>query len=655
MNENTATCIVALVDDDEDDYIIVRDLLLEIPNRPFELRWLPTYEAGLAEITAQSADVYLLDYRLGPQDGLTLLREGLAVGCQRPLILLTGRGDRDLDRVAMQAGAADYLAKDRISVLSLERALRHALDRAAALETLRDRERRYRQFFEEDLTGNYLATPDGRITDCNPAFQQMFGFASAAAAYGTHLATLYHNPAAFEQRLTALATTDRLEYIEWLGVNLTGELLYLVENMIAERDRAGQLVGLRGYIFNNTARKRLEQQLATLQKMEAMGRLAGGVAHDFNNLLTAIGTYTSLLRTHLPNPTDQLLNYITQLDRATERAGALTRQLLAFGRRQATKATVLHLNAIIAEMADMLQRLVGQHITIRQQLAPDCPPIIADQAQMEQVVMNLVVNARDAMPGGGEITISTQVVTLDAAQAAELVGLTPGEYCLLVVSDTGVGIAPEHQSRIFEPFFSTKGSDKGSGLGLAIVYSIVQQSRGQITFTSQPDSGTAFTIYLPAAAHPAAPADAVKPGAPPALIRTLRGQEVIAVAEDDDHLRGVLVETLRTYGYEVIPARTGPDLLQMVKLLTDSVQLLITDVVMPDMYGDLLAQTLRQQFPALRVLYISGHSAEHDPAQLVTDGGPGTGYLAKPFTPEGLVLKARELLNMGAGQMTGLP
>lgn len=632
---------VALIDDDEDDYIIVRDLLLEIPNRPFELRWLPTYEAGLAAIIAQRDAVYLLDYRLGQQDGLTLLREGLAAGCQRPLILLTGRGDRDLDRAAMQAGAADYLAKDRITAVSLERALRHALDRAAALEALRQREQRYRQFFEEDLTGNYLATAEADITDCNRAFLQMFGFPSAAAAHGSALAALYHTPAEFEQRLAALMATDRLEYIEWMGVNQAGELLYLVENIIAERDATGQLVGLRGYIFNNTARKRLEQQLATSQKMEAIGRLAGGVAHDFNNLLTAIGTYNNLLRTHLPTPTDRLLNYIAQIDRATERASALTRQLLAFSRRQAIAPVSLQLNTIITDMADMLRRLVGEPIAIVLQLDPAAPLVRADPAQIEQVVMNLVVNARDAMPIGGEIVITTRAVTLDTVETTALVGLTPGPYCVLTVADTGTGITPEHQPRIFEPFFSTKGADKGTGLGLAIIYGIVQQNHGHITFTSQPDAGTTFTIYLPADL-----AEDKRPSETRAVIRTLRGREVVAVAEDDDQVRGVLVETLREYGYEVIPARSGPDLLQMVSLMTDSLQVLITDIVMPDMYGDMLAQHLRAQFPGLRVLYISGYSAEHNPAQLIADGGPRTGYLAKPFSPGGLALKVRELLDL---------
>ena len=388
-------------------------------------------------------------------------------------------------------------------------------------------------------------------------------------------------------------------------------------------------------LADSKARARsLETQLAQSQRLEAVGRLAGGVAHDFNNILTAIGGYTDLLLADMA-PDDTRRQDVEEIHRAAQRAAALTHQLLAFSRRQVMQPKVVDLNALVADIEKMLRRLIGEDILFATVLHPRAGNVRADPGQLEQVIVNLAVNARDAMPNGGRLTIETRSIELDEAYRAQHPTVTPGPYVMLAVSDTGMGMDEETRSRIFEPFFTTKVRGKGTGLGLATVYGIVQQSGGHIWVYSEQDRGTTMRVYLPRVDAPAE--KLARTGDPPP--QNLRGTETILLVEDEAAVRAVTRQLLERNGYTVVEAPDGPAALGLELATLD---LLLTDVVMPSMSGRELADKLVARRPGLRVLYMSGYTDD----AVVRHGmlEPGLAYLEKPFRPDTLLRKVREAL-----------
>ena len=398
-----------------------------------------------------------------------------------------------------------------------------------------------------------------------------------------------------------------------------------------------------GAIVNNyrdvTDRRILEEQIVLSQKMEAIGRLAGGVAHDFNNILTAIGGYTDLLMADLASD-DPRRSDVEEIYRATERAAGLTQQLLAFSRRQVLQPRVISLNALIPDLEKMLRRLIGEDILFATVLHPRLGNVRADPGKLEQVIVNLAVNARDAMPDGGRLTIETRNVELDESYAAEHPSVKPGRYIMLAVTDTGVGMDDETKARIFEPFFTTKARGKGTGLGLATVYGIVRQTGGHIWPYSEPGQGTTMRVYLPRVDEPADPIE--RPGdlAP----EVLRGNETILLVEDEAPVRSVTRQLLERNGYTVLEAADGPAALALVNGGSGErhVDLLLTDVIMPGMSGRELANQLKARRPDLRVLFMSGYTDD----AVVRHGmlEPGLAYLEKPFRPTALLRKVRDVL-----------
>jgi nitrogen-specific signal transduction histidine kinase len=385
-----------------------------------------------------------------------------------------------------------------------------------------------------------------------------------------------------------------------------------------------------------TERQRLEAQLRQAQKMEAVGRLAGGVAHDFNNLLTVLATHSFLLLRSL-HPDDPVYQYAKRIQETVDRGTALTRQLLSFSHRQVLQPRVLDLNALIAEMTFMLRRLIGEHIDLVTQLDPALGRITADPGQLEQVLLNLAINARNAMPQGGQLALETMNVELDAAYARQHLGVTPGPYVRLTVHDTGVGMTPEIQPHIFEPFFTTKAPGEGTGLGLAIVYGIVTQSGGHIAVESAPGRGTTFRIYLP---QTETSLEARAPGLMPTTAP--RGGETILVVEDEPEVRIAVRDALRLSGYAVLEASHGGEALRISASHQGPIHLLLTDVVMPGMSGPELAQRLQSRRPALQVLYMSGY-----PDDVIAPHGAlgsATTILQKPFTPDMVARQVREIL-----------
>jgi hypothetical protein len=381
-------------------------------------------------------------------------------------------------------------------------------------------------------------------------------------------------------------------------------------------------------------RRRLEERLSDAEKMEAIGRLAGGVAHDFNNLLTVISGYTSLLLAGQESPREEL----AEIAHAAEQASALTRQLLAFSRRQVMHPEVLDLNRIIAGMRSMLHRIIGDDVSVGVQLADGLAPVEADQAQLERVILNLAANARDAMPDGGRLTIETANVELDAEYVTTHGDGTPGPHVLLAVSDTGVGMSPEVRRRLFEPFFTTKGPGAGTGLGLATVFGVVKQTGGSIYVYSEEGAGTTFKIYLPAGAHGSAHEQAAAPE--PAAAR---GTETIMVVEDDESVRELVRIILEANGYRVHGVGDPGDAERVSRELEGGLDLLLTDVVMPEISGRELATRLTAQQPGLRVLFMSGYSDEAVYRHGVLS--PDAAFIEKPFTERTLTCKVREVLD----------
>ncbi|MGH9650141.1 MAG: ATP-binding protein, partial [Terriglobales bacterium] len=434
-------------------------------------------------------------------------------------------------------------------------------------------------------------------------------------------------------RMLGAVRDMELRYRNKEGVLRTGSLSAEVIELAGERC----LVSVMRDISDH---RLLEEQLLQAQKMEAIGRLAGGVAHDFNNLLAIILGYSDLLQDALPEE-GPARKHLAEIRKAGDRAATLTRQLVAFSRKQVLELKVFDLNAVVIENYKMLRRLIGEDVELLLEPDRQPAPVKADAAQMEQVIMNLAVNARDAMPRGGRLTIETANVALDATQVNRHVTMPAGAYVMLAMTDSGIGMDANTQARIFEPFFTTKEKGKGTGLGLATVYGIVKQSGGYIWAYSELGQGTTFKIYLPRAEEPIEP----EPAAARIPAASLRGTETVLLVEDEESVRKLAAHCLREQGYTVLEASNGTEALQLSRERAEPIHLLVTDVVMPGMGGRDLAGQLIALRPDARVLFVSGYTGNAIVHHGILD--PGTFLLSKPFRPVELAKKVREVLDAG--------
>ena len=493
-------------------------------------------------------------------------------------------------------------------------------------------------------------TLEGVITTWNHGARKLFGY-EASEIVGTSVLSLVPEDREPEEAdiLASIGRAEPVSHYETLRRRKDGTMVDVALTVSPIFDRRGAVVAVSKVVRDIsegrkavTALRRSEEQLRQAQKMEAVGNLAGGVAHDFNNLLSVILSYATLMREDL-KPADPMRADIEEILKASARATELTRQLLAFSRKQILQPIVVDLNRIVTDVRKMLGRLIGEDITLSVLPSLTACTVDADPGQIEQVIMNLAVNARDAMPTGGNLTIETACVTLDAEYAQAHVGVEPGEYVMIAVTDTGTGMDAATQARVFEPFFTTKDKSKGTGLGLSTVYGIVQQSRGHVWVYSEVGTGTTFKVYLPRTDRtPESQAPAA------ALSGVLRGHETILLVEDDDQLRNILRSVLRKNGYHVLEAQNGGEAFLICEQFKARVDLLLTDVVMPRMSGRQLAERLVQLRPDLLVLYMSGYTEDTIVHHGVLDAG--IDFLPKPVTPDLLLRKVRAVIDGRSGR-----
>jgi signal transduction histidine kinase len=511
-----------LVEDDEDDYIITRDLLQEIHGVDYALEWEPDFETARQRIFKREHDIYLVDYRLGSHNGLELLREAIENGCDQPIILLTGMGDHDVDMQAMKMGAADYLVKGQISAALLQRSVRHSLQRK---ET--------------------------------------------------------------ERKLRAS-----------------------------------------------------EEQLRHAQKMESMGTLAGGIAHDFNNILAIISGYANRFRSPAL-PDDEKAKCCEAVEQAVQRGAALVRQILTFARKTEVRLEKVNLNSVIDELGRMIQETFPKTIRLNLDLQSGLAPVVADVSQIHQTVLNLCVNARDAMPNGGLLKISTQVLP-GAVVRGKFPEAAAREYVLVAVQDSGMGIDEAAVGRIFEPFFSTKHKDGGTGLGLAMVYGIIQNHKGFIDLATQKGAGTTFSIYLPISARAEQSASESELDPPPQPDPETAGETILFI-EDEELLLELMKTLLEEKGYRVLTARDGQEGISTFKKHREQIGLVVTDMGLPTLGGWEVFLQIRENDPNAKVLLASGYLDPELKSKILKAGARD--FVQKPYVPSELFSRIRRSLD----------
>ncbi len=630
---------VLLIEDSEDDAAL---LVRTLRSGGYELTCerVETAAAMRAALDQQPWDLVISDYSMPQFSGPAALQLLQEAGIDLPFIVVSGTIGEETAVSAMKAGAHDFLMKGNLARLvpAVARELREATDR-------RERRRAEARFAGVlDATSEAIIAIDEaqRIVLFNTSAERIFGY-TAAEVLGQPFDILVppHLVEAHHQHIRAFAAVPERSqgmserHGEFVGRRKDGTE-FPTDASIAKLYQAEQTI-FTFFLQDISARRQLEAQFLQSQKMEAVGRLAGGVAHDFNNLLTAITGYAELLLGDLDQG-DSRRDDVAEIQKAADRAATLTRQLLAFSRKQILAPQVLDLNTVVASMDKLLQRLIGEDIDLVTILDPALGRVKADPGQFEQVVMNLAVNARDAMPQGGKLTIEMANADLDVQYTRQHLAVPLGSYVMLAVSDTGCGMDAETQSHLFEPFFTTKEAGKGTGLGLSTVYGIITQSGGTIWVYSELGQGTTFKIYLP---RIEAEADRVELYSP--VSDTLTESTTILLVEDESMVRTLARRILNQHGYTVLEAPRGADAIAIAAQHDGPIHVLLTDVVMPEMSGHALAEQLAALRPGIQVIYISGYTD----GAIVRHGvlAADAIFLQKPFTPNDLVRKVCQVLD----------
>ncbi len=515
-----------------------------------------------------------------------------------------------------------------------------------SVEALRQAEEKYRTIFENAVEGIYQTTPDGTYKSANPALARMLGFDTPEELIDVRKdirTQEYVNPEMHVEFIETMKKHGVVQNFEYEAYRKDGKIIWVSENARVVRNSEGRILYFEGTVEDITNHRELEQQLRQMQKIEAIGRLAGGVAHDFNNILMAISSYAELLDKKLTD--EAARRYAGEIVKATDRGSALTEGLLTFSRKQVLSLKVLDLNTLIAEQIKMLRRLIPENIDLQFIAADDIGPVKADPNQVQQVLMNLIINARDAMPNGGRLVIETGNAELNASHSLIADQVQAGKYVMVAVSDNGCGMNAETKSHLFEPFFTTKEQGKGTGLGLAIVFGIVKQNAGQICVDSEPGKGATFRVYFPLVKDALQSEDGERFEAP------VRGVETVLLVEDEDGVRESTAEYLTENGYTVLRANGGPDALQLAESYSQPINLLLTDLVMPRMSGRELSERITRTRPEIRVVFMSGYSNNLLSNRETLESGHV--LLQKPFRLAALGQCIREVLGRSKGTAAG--
>jgi two-component system cell cycle sensor histidine kinase/response regulator CckA len=635
------------LEDDPADAELVREILLANGLR-IDVDAVDNRDDFIAALDRRIPDIILSDYNLPSFDGLAALALAQQVHPEVPFIFVSGTIGEDRAVDVLNNGATDYVLKTQLTKLPL--ALRRALSAAderrrgrEAEQLLRVSEEQYRRLVEEIPGFFFMARfQDGRASASfvSPQVERMVGYTPGEWLSDPELSwSRVHadDRVRVARELERCIREGNQVDFEHRFLHRDGRTVWVRVGVKPEGSGRGDL---RGIVTDITERKRMEEQFLQAQKMEAVGRLAGGVAHDFNNLLTVINGYSELLLGSLP-PGAPARADLEEIFNAGKRAASLTRQLLAFSRKQVTQPASVDLNVLVSSLRKMLERLVGEDVKIAFAPGADLDLVMADPGQIEQVIVNLVVNARDAMPRGGKIAIETGNALLDEAYAALHPDMNPGAHVRLTVADAGVGMTDEVKAHLFEPFFTTKEKGKGTGLGLSTVHGIVKHAGGAIEVESEVGRGTRFRIYIPRAGSGGQVVAPVPP------VRNSKGTETILVAEDQETVRRLAKVVLEAAGYRVLMAADGTEALRLAESHEGPIHLLLTDMVMRSMSGAELAKLVRREHPETRVLFISGY-AERGLEEI----GAAAAFLQKPFTLEGLRGKVREVLDAPAGGLS---
>ncbi|MBK8168724.1 MAG: response regulator [Sandaracinaceae bacterium] len=653
---------VLLVEDSPADAMLVL-MALNKMGRPVAHERVDTEERMRAALAAHHWDVIVSDWAL-PQfsapHAMAILKES---GLDLPFVIVSGTVGEDSTVEAMRAGAHDFVLKTKLIRLApaIERALAECAERGArrqAENELRISEKRFRTLSESGMIGITVADLQGNILEANDTYLDLVGYSRRELESGL-LRWAEIIPADQIERALAMGAlmgpqgatpTWEMEVTRKDGVRvpiLTGVAMLDYPRCIgfaidlSERTEA-QAARLRA----EDALRQTEEQLRHAQKMEAVGRLAGGVAHDFNNMLSVILSYSELIKGDL-KANDPMRADIEEVTKAAQRAAGLTRQLLMFSRQQVVEPKVLDLRDVLTDMDKMLRRVLGEDVDLVLIAPESAARIKVDPSNLEQVILNLVVNARDAMPTGGVLTVETANVVLDESFAQDHFGAKPGPHVMMAVTDTGLGMDRATQARIFEPFFTTKEVGKGTGLGLSTVFGIVQQSGGAVWVYSEPGKGTSFKIYFP---RVDADLDITEAQVEPA---TLRGTETILLVEDENEVRTVVQSILRRQGYRVVAAQNPGEAILLSETHPTAFNLLLTDVVMPQMSGPELTRRLCVSHPQMLVLCMSGYTDDSILRHGVLESG--VPFLQKPITPELLARKVREVLDSRNSTRSSMP
>ncbi len=641
------------IEDRDSDHVMVERVLRKDLAIPFDLTRESRAETALEALAADPPDLILLDLHLPDGQGMDLVDSVCARAGDAPVVVVSGTLEEASTGIAaVRAGTQDFVTKEEACLPGLlARTIRFALTRHAVYDTLRNQARSLedareslhdvsRLLAEVSPVGIFRADRAGEVVYANDRFHVMTGLDGVEALGRGWLAALHpEDAAAVEEGWNAAVAAAGSFQSEWRFDRPESGVCWVLAQTTPERGSDGAVTGHLGAFTDITERRELEGLLLQAQKMEGIGQLAGGIAHDFNNLLTGILGFAELGTRDAAEPAH---SYFTQIQRAGEQAATLTRQLLAFSRKQQLQPRILELDALVGQQQKMLARVIGENLRLVFVAGSEHGRVKVDPTQLEQVVMNLVVNARDSMGHGGVLTIETAKVDLDEQYAALHRDVSPGPHVLLAITDTGSGIDAATLERIFEPFFTTKDEGRGTGLGLATVHGIVKQSGGHITVYSEPGRGTTFRIYLPQVEERLTASEAQE--TPNEL--DLRGDETILVVEDEEVVRDLARLALEESGYRVIEAVDGAEAIRAFQENADAIDLVLSDVILPVGSGGEVAEFARRLQPGIRIIYMSGYTANSILNQGVVD--PNVIFLPKPITPLALLRKVRGLLDAPA-------